>query len=101
MYSSSGGSGNCSITGGYRYRGCIAGLQGKYVFSDYCSARIWFATEGAPGEWSFAEWADLPDRVFGFGEDEAGELYLSQGGTIYRFESESSCQAPIFADGFE
>jgi glucose/arabinose dehydrogenase len=32
----------CSVTGGFVYRGTrIAGLQGTYVFGDFCSARLW------------------------------------------------------------
>ncbi len=94
--------GNCSITGGYRYRGCIQGLEGTYVFADYCSARVWFGTEGDPGSWSFTEWDNLSGSVLGFGEDEAGELYLLQGSDVLRFESASACVAGlIFADGFE
>jgi len=94
-------SGNCSITGGYRYRGCIAGLRGTYIFSDFCTGRVWFADEGSPGSWSFSEWDNLPSSVYGYGEDEAGELYLSTGGSILRFESASDCVETIFADGFE
>jgi glucose/arabinose dehydrogenase len=34
--------GNCSVTGGYAYRGpSQRQLQGLYVFADYCSGRIW------------------------------------------------------------
>lgn len=96
-------SGNCSITGGFRYRGCIQGLRGVYVFSDFCTGRVWFATEDAPDTWSFTEWDNLPSNVFGYGEDESGELYLSTGGEIFRFESASDCltEPPIFTDGFE
>ncbi len=32
----------CSITGGSVYRGCaIPGLEGRYFYSDWCSARVW------------------------------------------------------------
>ncbi len=90
---------NCSITGGYRYRGCIRGLRGTYVFGDFCSARIWFGKEDSPGIWSFGEWANRNGSIYGFGEDEDGELYMSQGDAIYRFESASDCR--VFEDGFE
>jgi hypothetical protein len=96
------GGGNCSITGGFRYRGCIQGLRGLYAFADWCTGRVWFGTEDAPGSWSFSEWDNLPGSVYGFGEDEDGELYLSDGGTVYRFESASDCvPGQIFSDGFE
>ncbi len=95
--------GNCSITGGFRYRGCIEGLVGTYVFGDFCSARIWFGTEDSPGTWSFTEWTNLSGSIYGFGEDEDGELYVLQGSSAARFESaSSSCiVAEIFSDGFE
>ncbi len=97
--------GNCSITGGYRYRGCIEGLQGTYVYGDFCTARVFFGTEDSPGNWSASEFDNLPGSIYGFGEDEDGELYLLQGSSVLRFESASSCQAPlpdpVFSDGFE
>lgn len=94
--------GDCSIIGGYRYRGCIEGLRSTYVFADLCTAKIFFGTEDSPGNWSFSEWTDLSDSVLGFGEDEAGELYVLLSGSAHRFESASDCLAAIlFADGFE
>ncbi|MEM1206838.1 MAG: PQQ-dependent sugar dehydrogenase [Acidobacteriota bacterium] len=94
--------GNCSITGGFRYRGCIPGLVGTYVFGDYCTGKIFFGTETSPGTWSVSEWDDLPSNIFGFGEDESGELYLLQGSSIHRFESPSTCvDGSIFLDSFE
>ncbi len=100
VYNHSGG--NCSITGGYRYRGCIEGLRGTYIFADFCSARVFFGTEDSPGNWSFSQWDQLGGSVFGFGEDEDGEVYLLQGSSILRFESASDCvDGQIFDDGFE
>ncbi len=96
-------SGNCSITGGFRYRGCIEALVGTYIFADFCTAKVFFGTEDTPGNWSFTEWDDLSGSVFGFGEDEDGEVYLLQGSSVARFESASSCIGDplIFQDGFE
>jgi len=93
------GDGNCSITGGYRYRGStIGGLAGLYVYGDFCSGRVYFAEETGPGVWSSSEWDDLPGNVSAFGEDADGELYVVfLGGQIQRFESPSA----IFTDGFE
>lgn len=89
----------CTVVGGYRYQGCIYDLRGTYIYADYCAARIWFATETSPGSWSSSEWDDLNGRIFGFGEGEEGELDVSQGDEIFRFESETGC--PIFEDDFE
>jgi glucose/arabinose dehydrogenase len=88
----------CSVTGGYLYRGNIGGLHGRYVFGDYCSGRIWFAVPNG-GAWSATEWADTVIAISSFGEDEYGELYLAHldEGEVYRFESPSS----IFTDFFE
>ncbi len=94
------GSGDCSVTGGYRYRGSvIAGLFEVYVYGDWCSGRIWFGTESSPGTWSASVWLDTSFAIGTFGEDERGELHLADhaGGTIQRFVSPSS----IFFDGFE
>lgn len=94
--------GRCSITGGYRYRGCIQGLRGTYVYGDFCSRQIFFATENTPGNWSASQWMVAPSNIYGFGEDESGELYLLQPGSALRFESASDCVlAAIFEDGFE
>jgi glucose/arabinose dehydrogenase len=65
----------CSVTGGYRYRGAIPALRGRYVFGDFCSGRIWLAEESG-GVWRAELWADTELRISSFGEDEAGELYV-------------------------
>jgi glucose/arabinose dehydrogenase len=83
--------GNCAITGGYRYRGAVyPDLDGVYFYADYCSGRIWGATEDSPGSWSTTELLDTSFLIPTFGEDEAGELYLahlSGSGEIYRIVS--------------
>ena len=98
-YSHSGG--NCSVTGGYRYRGSIGGFVGVYVYADFCTGQVHFATEDTPGNWSTSLWMDTSISPTSFGEDEDGELYMvDSGGTVYRFESPSS-SGTIFTDGFE
>ncbi len=87
----------CSVTGGFRYRGTIGGFQGNYVFGDYCSGRIWFAAPTVTN-WTAAEWSDTTLNISSFGEDERGELYVVDlNGSVYRFASPSS----VFADDFE
>jgi glucose/arabinose dehydrogenase len=79
--------GNCTIIGGYVYRGrAVPRLRGRYVYGDYCSGRIWsvLLRDGrATGR--LLE----PVRLRGltsFGVDLAGELYaVSYGGGLYRF----------------
>jgi glucose/arabinose dehydrogenase len=77
--------GNCSITGGYVYRGSkICGLSGTYFFADYCSARIWsFRYDGT----TITDFKDRTVELGGagapithissFGEDAEGELYIT------------------------
>jgi glucose/arabinose dehydrogenase len=81
VYEYSHNGGNCSITGGFVYRGSeIRGLGGAFVFADYCGGRL-MATAGGSAR-------DLQRDVaspISFGEDAAGELWvLSQGGAVYR-----------------
>lgn len=88
-----------SITGGYRYRGSIPGLRGVYVFGDFISGRIWFATPDN-GRWERTLWQDTALLISSFGEDQAGELYVvDHGGEVYRLESPS--QGALHEDGFE
>jgi glucose/arabinose dehydrogenase len=78
--------GACTVIGGFVYRGRrIPGLQGAYLYGDYCAGWVRAArTRG--GE--VLEQRDLGLEVPGlssFGADAAGELYaLSLGGDVYR-----------------
>ena len=68
----------CSITGGYVYRGtAFPGLQGAYIFGDYCSGRIWALRRQNTTDWEQAQVLDSKQQISSFGEDEAGELYLT------------------------
>ncbi len=78
--------GECSVTGGYMYRGsAIPSLFGQYVFSDYCSGRIWTLAQSG-GTWSRMLLLDTPYNVASFAEDRNGEIYAIDitGGTVYR-----------------
>jgi len=83
------GSGDCSITGGYAYRGAaIPELVGRYLYGDFCSGRIWSGTRNAGGTWTSAQLLDTPHSITTFGEDQAGEIYVAHysatSGAIYR-----------------
>ena len=68
---------SCSITGGFVYRGQdYPFMQGVYVFGDWCSGRIWGATE-VDGDWQMHQLAQVPISISSFGQDEHGELYLT------------------------
>ena len=84
--------GNCSVTGGFVYRGkAIAGLQGAYLFADYCAGHIRAMTLDADG--GFAKELDLGvevDQPVSFTADADGEPYvLSDSGSIVRLVSAS------------
>ncbi|MGE5310798.1 MAG: PQQ-dependent sugar dehydrogenase [Nitrospirota bacterium] len=77
----------CSISGGYRYRGTQnPSLTGIYFYGDFCSGRIWGASEQGGGGWTTTEPVDTALSISSFGEDEAGEIYVADysQGAIYR-----------------
>ncbi|MGH3076987.1 MAG: PQQ-dependent sugar dehydrogenase [Gaiellaceae bacterium] len=80
------GSGNCTVVGGFVYRGrALPAQQGRYIVGDYCSGIVW-SFRVRSGERTALR--REPFRIPGltsFGEDVAGELYaVEQGGTLYR-----------------
>jgi len=95
------GGGNCSITGGYVYRGNRLPLQGRYLYGDWCSDRIWIATRAGDG-WSSEEWtaaAGVLNSLSSFGQDENCELYVvdRDGKAVYRIDDAER----LFADSYE
>jgi len=76
----------CSVTGGYVYRGSeIPGLQGHYLYSDFCgrfinSFRYSNGTAVDQKNWGIASQAN----VTSFGVDADGEMYVIGGATIYK-----------------
>lgn len=75
----------CSVTGGYVYRGrAVPALAGHYFFADYCSGSVWTV----PAQGAGRRKPRLLDKVpspSSFGEDAAGELYLTSfDGGLYR-----------------
>lgn len=84
------GTGGCSITGGYVYRGeALPALAGVYFYGDWCTGTIWSATAGEGGVWDAQVALESGRRISSFGEDEAGELYVvDYDGEILRFAPE-------------
>jgi glucose/arabinose dehydrogenase len=69
--------GGCSVTGGYVYRGAaFPRLQGLYFFGDFCSGTIW-SLDQVGGAWRMHQQLKQPIQITSFGEDEAGELYVT------------------------
>ncbi|HUG13912.1 MAG TPA: PQQ-dependent sugar dehydrogenase [Thermomicrobiales bacterium] len=85
------GDGNCVVIGGFVYRGSQhPSLDGVYLYGDYCSGRIWGAGRDDDGVWQTRELLDTDLLITSFGEDEAGELYVTGGfnGAIYRVQAQ-------------
>jgi glucose/arabinose dehydrogenase len=77
----------CSVTGGYVYRGAIPGLDGIYIFADYCSGRVW-GLQQDEGTWVSQELTNGGFGLASFGEDETGELFVTRlDGTIFQLVS--------------
>jgi len=78
------GTDNCSVTGGYVYRGNrYTLLRGGYFYGDFCSGRIWVVSATASAPATGRELPILVTDLSSFGESEGGELYLvDHGGAI-------------------
>ena len=87
------GSGRCSVTGGYIYRGFdIPDLRGTYFYADYCTGEIW------SGTFAVDTLTNVQNRtvelepeglsignITSFGEDARGELYICDlDGEVYK-----------------
>ena len=77
----------CSVTGGFVYRGsAIPEITGHYFYGDYCAGFVKsfrYQNGSATDErtWEFGNIGN----VLSFGQDSAGELYITVGGgTVYR-----------------
>jgi glucose/arabinose dehydrogenase len=79
-------SGNCSVTGGYVYRGtAYPALVGGYFFADYCSGKLWSIAATSTWPATRVQHVDSPLQITSFGEDEFGNVYIVfQQGYVYR-----------------
>jgi glucose/arabinose dehydrogenase len=78
----------CSVSGGYVYRGQnLPAWQGVYLYGDYCSGTIW-GLLSPPGSSQPVALFQTGFRISTFGQDDAGELYVSDysSGSLYRLE---------------
>jgi glucose/arabinose dehydrogenase len=77
----------CSVTGGYVYRGrAVAAIAGHYFYSDYCAGWLKsFRFENGRAV-DARDWAtENIGHVVSFGEDSRGEIYIiAENGRIYR-----------------
>ena len=93
VYEYSHDEGACSVTGGVVYRGsAIAGLDGAYLFSDYCQG-VLRGIRVADGEVADERVFDdaSAGEIVSFGVDASGEVYVvSLDGTISRIDAAAS-----------
>jgi len=77
----------CSVTGGFVYRGsAIPDLAGHYFYGDYCAGFVksFKYENGAATDERTWELGNI-GNVTSFGQDAAGELYITTGnGVVYR-----------------
>ena len=78
----------CSVTGGYVYRGSkINELKGLYLFSDFCTGKIWSLNpvDGTTKDLTTQLLGEKKSMISSFGEDINGELYIVEfSGSIYK-----------------
>jgi glucose/arabinose dehydrogenase len=78
----------CSVTGGFVYRGFnYPQLFGKYLYTDYCTGRLWTVVPNGIGGWTNTQLADfLNNQLVSFGENRNGDLFMLglSNGTVYR-----------------
>jgi glucose/arabinose dehydrogenase len=68
----------CSVTGGYVYRGAnFPTLAGTYLYGDFCTGRLWGLTKTTGNQWASLLITDTDYLISSFGEDEQGEIYLT------------------------
>lgn len=78
--------GNCTVIGGYVYRGrARPSERGRYIFGDYCSGIVWSLEIRAGKAENVRREPFRLRSLTSFGEDLAGEIYATtETGTIYR-----------------
>jgi len=86
----------CSVTGGFVYRGTqSANLFGGYLYTDYCSGRIWMLKPDNLGGFVNTDLGLFATNNYSsFGEDINGELYLAElkGGRVMKITDTSDCK---------
>jgi len=93
----------CSITGGYVYRGInVPELEGKYIYGDYCSRKIWALNYDGVNPPTNELLVTAAGPVTSFGVDQNNEIYItSSDSMIYRFTpTVTGTEAEITPSGY-
>lgn len=103
VYVYSHGGGNCSVSGGYIYRGAkYANMFGKYFFADYCLSDIRYLEANGSGGFNHTNLGNLTgmtNSFSGFGEDQWGELYAADlSGRVYKFTGQPCAPVAHISD---
>lgn len=96
--------GNCSITGGYVYRGtAIPEIDGTYFFGDFCTGKIWSFVRSGSGVSQLTDrtaqlrpiTGETINNITSFGEDDKGEIYIvDRDGEIFKIVDKSTVPQP-------
>lgn len=95
--------GNCSVTGGFVYRGArYQSMWGYYFHTDYCGGYLWQTHDNGMGGWTTTRSATTlsSNNLVSFGEDVYGELYLAgtSTGIIYHLR-DTTCTPMAYIPG--
>jgi glucose/arabinose dehydrogenase len=87
VYSHNGG--NCSVTGGYVYRGsAVPSARGRYFYGDYCTGEIWSLRISGGRAVDNRRESSRIDSLSSFGQGANGTLYaVSLDGGLYRLSN--------------
>ena len=81
-YENNGYPNDCSITGGFVYRGTnYPNFNGHYIFGDYCTGKIFTLSDQANANFDLSTQENTDIFISCFGEDSNGELYLADRNT--------------------
>lgn len=98
-YENNGWPNDCSVTGGYVYRGIqFPNFVGHYVFTDYCTGKFFTIYDNLGGMgWTTTTQDDTQYGVSTFGEGNDGELYFADinTGIIYHIIDNSPVASNI------
>ncbi|HUI89622.1 MAG TPA: PQQ-dependent sugar dehydrogenase [Anaerolineales bacterium] len=71
----------CALIGGYVYRGSqFPSMQGYYFYGDLCSGKVFGMIQNSRKVWTSTLLASTGYYITSFGQDDQGELYLTDGG---------------------
>jgi hypothetical protein len=103
IYEFSHSQGNCSVTGGFVYRGArYQSMWGYYFHTDYCGGYLWQTHDNGLGGWTTTRSASTlsSNNLVSFGEDVYGEIYLAgtATGIIYHLR-DTTCTPVAYIPG--